>query len=176
MKSKTPYITSEGIVDYKDEPLQQAEGVYLPMAAFITAYSRERIVSAFQKLKNDYLSGKSKIIPIYTDTDSLHCLSEDFSLPEGLEIDPTELGEFKVEGYFRKAKFLRQKSYMEEFRKPNETEFKNKITVAGMPESCYDEVTFDNFKIGTTYHGKRQAERVPGGVIHSNVDFTLKKL
>lgn len=176
IKSKTPFISDDGIVDYKDEPLKKAEGVYLPMAAFITSYSRERIVTAFQKLKNDYLSGKSKIIPVYTDTDSLHCLSDDFSLPEGIDINATEIGKFKVEGYFKKAKFLRQKCYMEEFRKPGDTEYKNKITVSGMPESCYEEVTFENFKIGTTYHGKRQAERVPGGVIHSHVDFTIKKL
>lgn len=176
VKSKHPYLTKKGLVEYKDDTPKFHDGVYLPMATFITSYSRERIVSAFQQLKNDYLSGKSNIIPVYTDTDSLHCISEDFSLPESLEIDDTEIGKFKLEGVFKKAKFIRQKCYMEEFKEKGSEDFKKKITVAGMPESCYDQVTFENFKIGTTYHGKLVPERVPGGVILKDEVFTIKKL
>ena len=176
VKSKEPYLTEDGIIDYKDSLPKQIDGVYLPMAAFITSYSRQRIVNAFQKLKNDFISGKSKIEPFYTDTDSLWCLSEDFSLPEGLDIDDTDIGKFKLDGIFRKAKFLRQKCYMADYKSRNDEEFKKKITVAGMPESCYDQVTFENFKIGTTYCGKLSPQRVPGGVILGDVDFTIKKL
>lgn len=176
VKSKVPYLNKEGVIHYKDDIPKQIDGVYLPMATFITSYSRQRIINAFQKLKDDYVSGKSKIRPIYTDTDSLHVLSEDFSIPEGLDIDDTEIGKFKVEGYFKKAKFLRQKCYMEDFKPKGEEEFRKKITVAGMPESCYEQVTFENFKIGTTYHGKLAPQRVPGGIILGDIDFTIKKL
>lgn len=176
VKSKIPYINKDGVVNYKDDTLKQIEGVYLPMATFITSYSRKRIIEAFQKLKDDYVSGKSKIRPVYTDTDSLHILSEDFSIPEWLDIDDTEIGKFKIEGHFKKAKFLRQKCYMEEFRPKGEEEFKKKITVAGMPESCYDQVNFKNFKVGATYHGKLAPERVPGGVVLGDIDFTIKEL
>ena len=65
---------------------------------------------------------------------------------------------------------------MAEFKPKGATEFKNKITVAGMPESCYDQVTFENFKIGTTYHGKLAPQRVPGGVILESIDFSIQKL
>lgn len=176
VKSKIPYLTEEGLIQYKDDIPKQIDGVYLPMATFITSYSRQRIINAFQSLKDDYIAGKSHIIPVYTDTDSLWCISEDFALPESLDIHDTEIGKFKLEGVFRKAKFLRQKCYMAEFKPKGATEFKNKITVAGMPESCYDQVTFSNFKIGTTYHGKLAPQRVPGGVILDSIDFSIKKL
>ena len=176
VKSKIPYLTKEGVIEYKDDIPKQIDGVYLPMATFITSYSRERIIRAFQKIKDDYLSGKSTIRPVYTDTDSLWCISDDFSLPEGLDIDDTEIGKFKLEGIFRKAKFIRQKCYMADFKPKEKDDFKMKITVAGMPESCYDQVTFDNFKVGTTYHGKLAPQRVPGGVILGDIDFTIKKL
>lgn len=175
IKSKIPYLENSGVVNYKDAIPQVKDGIYIAMASFITSYSRERIINAFQKLKDDYNSGKSKIRPIYTDTDSLHCLSEDYSLPEGLEISETELGKFKVEGIFRKAKFLRQKCYIEEIKKPNEEEFKMKITVAGMPEECHKDVTFNNFKIGANYKGKLAPVRVPGGVVLGTIDYTIKK-
>lgn len=176
VKSKIPHLSKTGVIEYKDDFPKQIDGVYLPMATFITSYSRERIITAFQKLKDDYKSGKSNIIPVYTDTDSLWCISEDFSLPESLDIDDTEIGKFKLEGIFRKAKFIRQKCYMAEFKPKGEEEFKRKITVAGMPESCYDQVTFENFKVGTTYHGKLAPQRVPGGVILGDIDFTIKEL
>lgn len=176
VKSKIPYLGSDGVVNYKDDVPKAIDGVYLAMATFITSYSRERIINAIQKVKDNYNSGKSKIRFVYADTDSLHCISEDFSIPDGLDIDDTEIGKFKVEGTFRKAKFLRQKCYMEEFKPSGEKEFRRKITVSGMPESCYDSVTFDNFKIGANYKGKLQPIRVPGGVILGDIDFTIKKI
>ena len=176
VKSKVPYLSKDGVVNYKDGLLKEIDGVYLPMATFITAYSRKKIIEAFQKMKDDYISGKSKARPIYTDTDSIWFLSEDFSIPEWLDINDTELGKFKVEGIFRKAKFLRQKCYMAEFKPTGKEEFENKITVAGMPESCYEQVTFENFKIGAKYHGKLAPQRVPGGVILGDIDFTIKEV
>ena len=175
VKSKIPYLDEQGVVCYKDGATEVIDGVYLATASFITSYSRQRIINAIQKVKDDYNKGKSNIRFVYADTDSLHCLSEDFSIPEGLDIDDTELGKFKVEAIFRKAKFLRQKCYIEEMKEPSEDEFRMKITVAGMPEACYESVTFENFKIGTTYKGSLKPIRVPGGVILGDVDYTLKE-
>ena len=128
---------------------------------------------------DNYASGKSKIQFVYADTDSLHCISPDFELPEGLDIDDTKLGAWKYESKFNTAKFLRQKCYIENSTEDIENEnpdFEMKITVAGMPKGCYSEVTFDNFKIGASYTGKKQPKIVKGGVILKDVDFTIKKL
>lgn len=181
IKSKVPYLMENGVVNYKDDVLREIDGVYLPMATFITSYSRQRIINAFQKLKDDYISGKSKAIPIYTDTDSCHVFlngedEETFLKNCGLEINDTDIGKFKIEGRFRKAKFIRSKCYMQDFKGKGEEEYRKKITVAGMPESCYDQVTFENFKIGTTYKGRLAPVRVPGGVILGDIDFTIKKI
>lgn len=180
-KSKIPYLDEKtGIIEYKDSHPEEIQGVYLALASFVTAYSRQRIIDAFQKVKDAHNQGKTKAEVFYTDTDSLHIElnGEDestFLKNCGLEIDELELGKFKVENRFQRGKYLRGKCYIQEIKEPDQRESKMKITVAGMPESCYDQVTFENFKFGTTYHGKNAPVRVPGGVILDKVDFTLKK-
>lgn len=64
------------------------------------------------------------------------------------EIDDYELGKWKHEAKATKGKFIRQKCYLEEI------DDKIKITCAGMPSSCYDFVTWENFKTGFKCGGK----------------------
>lgn len=177
-RSKSPYMDADGVVKYKDTAPVEKEGVYVPMASFITSYARYRMITALQRTSDDYRSGKSKIRPCYCDTDSLHCLSEDFTLPEWLDVDKSRLGAWKFESKFMRAKFLRQKCYIEmsseDVQNP-EPDYKLKVTVAGMPSECYEQVNFQNFKIGASYTGKKLPERVPGGVILKNIDFTIKR-
>ena len=177
-RSKIPELTSEGFVRYKDSAPEEKDGIYIAMASFITSYGRQKTITSFQTLLDNYNSGKSEVIPIYCDTDSLHCFSPDFEIPEGLEIHDTKLGAWKIEGVFNKAKFLRPKCYIENFTddfSSSDPEFKLKVTVAGMPEDCADQVNFKNFKIGATYTNKKQPEIVKGGVILKDIDFTIQK-
>ena len=177
-RSKKPYMDDEGVVRYKDTKPEEKEGVYVPMASFITSYARSRMVKALQRAEDEYRSGKSKIRPCYCDTDSLHCLSEDFSLPEWLDIDKNRLGAWKFESKFKRGKFLRQKCYIEDSTEDVYAEnpkYEMKVTVAGMPSECYDQVTFRNFKIGAQYKGKKLPQRVKGGVILRSIDFTIKR-
>lgn len=174
----------------------EKEGIYIAMACFITAYSRLKTISSAQKITDDYNAGKSKIQFVYADTDSLHCVSPDHSLPESLDIHPTKLGAWDHEATAVKAKFLRQKCYMENhiisekeynkamadpdtekslYFKEGDNYIFTKITVAGMPEGCYKHVTFDNFKIGASYPGKLAHRTVLGGVVLEDIDFTIKK-
>lgn len=175
-KTKIPYLNKKGVITFKDGIPKKRDGVYIPIATFITSYARKRIITAAQKIQDDYNAGKSKIQFVYADTDSLHLLSPDYELPECLNINQTEMGAFKHEGNFRQAKFLRQKCYIEELSKPNKEEYNLKVTVAGMPEECYQYVNFTNFKIGAKYKGKLEPQRVPGGVVLGEVDFTIKKI
>ena len=177
-KSKAPYLDSDGVVKYKDMAPEEKEGVYLPMASFITSFARQRMINALQRATDDYRSGRSNIRPCYCDTDSLHCISEDFTLPDWLEIDKSKLGAWKFESKFTRGKFLRQKCYIEmsseDVYNP-EPEYKLKVTVAGMPSECYEQVNFRNFKIGASYTGKKLPQRVKGGVILRSIDFTIKR-
>ncbi len=194
IKSKIPYLGEDDIIHYKDSDVEYRDGVYIAMASFITSYARLKTITAAQVVMDNYNSGKSKIQFVYADTDSLHCISPDFSLPEGLDIDSTKLGAWDFESKFKRAKFLRQKCYIEDeiikeekyeegikgsnkflFSKDDNGFYKLKITVAGMPKGCYEYVTFNNFKIGASYNGKKQPKMVKGGVVLSDIDFTIKE-
>lgn len=196
IKSKIPYLGEDGIIHFKDSKEEERDGVYVAMASFITSYARLKTISAAQKITDNYNTGKSNIQFVYADTDSLHCYSPDFKLPEGLDIDSTKLGAWDHESTFVKAKFLRQKCYIEKELISEESYFKGiqkedsflyskdlkknefyklKITVAGMPKGCYQEVNFNNFKIGASYKGKKQPKNVKGGVILTDIDFSIKR-
>ena len=177
VKSKIPYLAEDDTVHYYDAEPEEKNGIYIAMASFITAYAREKTISSAQTIMDNYNSGKSNIQFVYADTDSLHCVSPDFELPEGLEIDDTKLGAWKYEGKFIKGKYLRQKCYIEQITEDIESdnpEYELKVTVAGMPKQCHSQVTFRNFKIGASYTGKVQPKIVPGGCVLNEVEFTIK--
>lgn len=176
-RSKVPYMDGD-VVAYKDTEPEQTDGVYVALSSFVTSYAREKTIRAAQQICDDYAAGRSKIQFCYADTDSLHCVSEDHSLPEGLHIDPYELGAWKYESRFDRAKFLRAKCYIENSTEKvdnPDAEYKLKVTVAGMPEECHDQVTFSNFRIGAQYSGKKTPKIVPGGVVLTSIDFTIKR-
>ena len=179
--NKVPYYQDGQVKYYYSNP-QSKKGVYIAVASFVTSYARRVTITSAQKITDDYNAGKSDIQFVYADTDSLHCSSPGFKLPEGLDIDPYKLGAWKYESKFYSedgngAKYLRQKCYIENFTEdidnPN-PEYHLKITVAGMPEECYDQVTFDNFEIGANYYGKKQPKTVPGGTVLVEGTFTIK--
>ena len=177
--SKIPYLSDDNQIHYKDGETEYKDGIYIAMASFITSYARRKTITSAQRIMDNYNKGLSKIQFVYADTDSLHCISPDFELPEGLDIDPTKLGAWKYESKFNKAKFLRQKCYIENSTEDIENDNPNyelKITVAGMPKDCHEFVNFNNFKIGASFKGKKQPKIVPGGVVLSEIDFTIKKV
>ncbi len=57
-------------------------------------------------------------------------------------------GKWKHESTFTKARFIRSKTYLEEING------EIKITCAGLPPSCYDFVSWENFKTGFKCKGK----------------------
>lgn len=199
VKSKIPYLGEDDIVHYYDDEEKEKDGVYVALASFITSYARRKTIKAFQKVMDDYNTKKSKAEPVYADTDSLHIAlnGEDidtFLKNSGLDVDPTKLGAWDFESKFNKAKFLRQKCYIENeiieesdyikgikgeqaylYSKDDKGFYKLKITVAGMPKTCYQYVNFRNFKIGAYYKGKKQPKIVRGGVVLKEIDFTIKK-
>ena len=168
VQSKIPYLEND-IVKYKLGEKGTKEGVYLPMGCFITAYARDRTVRTSQSIK-DYSIKKYGIdMYCYSDTDSIHTVLPIEELKQFCEIDDVELGKWKHESHFTRAKFIRQKTYLEEIN--GEVQ----ITCAGLPQRCYDQVTWENFKEGLKVDGKLTFTHVKGGVILKETEFTIKE-
>lgn len=140
--SKYPILKEDEIIGYKLGKEEEKAGVYLPMACFITAYAREKTIRTSQAIKSYSIEKYGKDLYCYSDTDSIHCLLPIEEITKFCEIDDVELGKWKHESTFTRAKFVRQKTYLEEI------DGEIKITCAGMPQSCYKYVEWDKFKQG----------------------------
>lgn len=168
VQSKIPYLEND-IVKYKLGEKGTKDGVYLPMGAFITAYARDKTIRTSQAIK-DYSIKKYGIdMYCYSDTDSIHTILPIEELKQFCEIDDVELGKWAYESHFTRAKFIRQKTYLEEI------DGEINITCAGLPARCYDQVTWENFKEGLKVDGKLTFHHVRGGVILKETEFTLKE-
>lgn len=168
VQEKIPYLEGD-IVKYKLGEKETKEGVYLPMGAFITAYARDKTIRTSQAIK-DYSIKKYGIdMYCYSDTDSIHTILPIEELKMFCEIDDVELGKWAHESHFTRAKFIRQKTYLEEINGEIQ------ITCAGLPQRCYDQVTWDNFKEGLKVDGKLTFTHVKGGVILKETEFTIKE-
>lgn len=155
--NKIPFLKPDGSIGYALGDPDTRKPLYIPIGSFITAWARDTTIRAAQKIYPRFL---------YADTDSLHLIGTD--TPENLDISPTRLGAWKLESTFTRAKFLRAKTYIEEING------NLKVTCAGLPESLHDQVTFDNFVKAANYHGKLKPNHVPGGIVLSETDFTIR--
>lgn len=168
VQSKIPFLTEDDVVHYELSEEEQKEGLYLPIASFITAYAREKTIRTSQAIKTYSLEKYGQDMYIYSDTDSIHTMLPIEELKAFCDIDDVRLGAWKNEGFAKRAKFIRQKSYIEEIDGNIE------ITCAGMPKTCYKFVTWDNFKTGFTCGGKLTFKHIKGGVKLVETEFTIK--
>lgn len=156
-RKKIAELDEDEIVRYKLDGPEERDPVYTAMGCFITAYAREKTIRSGQSVYDRF---------IYADTDSLHLVGHE--IPENLDVHPTKLGAWKHEGTFTDSMFIRAKTYMET------TEEGTKVTCAGMPDNVKEQVTYDNFKSGSTFEGKLMPKRCKGGVVLVETTFTIK--
>lgn len=156
VQSKIPWYDN-GVIKYKLGEKETRDPIYIPVGTFITAWARYKTISSAQKVYDRF---------VYADTDSLHLIGTE--IPDMLEVDPVKLGAWKHESTFKKARFIRQKSYIEEI------DGVLNITCAGMPDRCYQFVTWDNFHTGMSYAGKLGMTHVNGGIVLKDIPFSIK--
>lgn len=156
VQSKLPWYDN-GVIKYKLGEKETREPIYIPVGTFITAWARYKTISSAQMVYDRF---------VYADTDSLHLVGTE--IPDKLEVDPVKLGAWKHESTFTRARFIRQKSYIEEIGGVLN------ITCAGMPDRCYQYVTWDNFHTGATYAGKLGMAHVNGGIVLKGIPFSIK--
>lgn len=155
--NKEPYLDEKGVVRYRLCKYEMVDPIYIPVAAFITAYARERTIKSAQAVYDRF---------IYADTDSLHLIGTE--IPKGLEVDPYKLGAWKHESTFTKARFIRAKSYIEFINGENH------ITCAGLPKSGINTIKFNDFKKGYIYTKSLKSKSVKGGIILKESTFEIK--
>ncbi len=181
VRSKYPYLNEDGVVCYAMYPPERRDGIYIPVASFITSYARRKTISTSQAIKDYTLSKYNIDYYIYSDTDSIHLLDiDEKELSSFVDVDDYKLGAWKLESSFKKGKYIRQKCYIE-----LGYDDKLNVTVAGLPKKLAPLVTFDNFKVGFTTEdftdeetketGKKLTfKHVKGGVLLVDTDFTIK--
>lgn len=154
---KSPLISEDEILGYGDIKEQEVKSVYTPVAAFMTAYGREILINTIRANRER---------AAYGDTDSLHLLG--LEPPKGIKIDDYELGAWKVEHEFTKAKYIKSKTYIIE-------DVNGKLIkhIAGMPEDDMEQITFENFGLGSVYT-KYVKQKVAGGAVLMAKDHEIK--
>ena len=181
VRSAIPYLGEDGVVHYHKTEYEERDSIYVPIGAFITAIARNKTIRSAQSVYDRYL---------YSDTDSIHIKGTD--IPDCLDVDDYRLGAWKCESKFERARFIRQKCYIEdeiiseeeynskmlEFpylcRKTENRYRFMKVTVAGLPAGGYKYVTWDNFRGGAKYGGKLQPKRVAGGTVLNPTTYEIK--
>lgn len=128
-----PVINEHGTLSYKRYKGEERRVGYIPIAAFITAWSRKLLIEAI-------LANYDRFV--YCDTDSLYLLGQE--LPN-IPIHKSLYGYFKIEHYITKAKFLGCKRYMYHTEDFSEDANETIIKCCGAPASVTSQITFDNF-------------------------------
>lgn len=93
-----PYLDENNVLKIKGTQVS-SDGVYIPIGAYITSYAKNVTIRAAQKNYDIFC---------YADTDSIHCLNTANDIDTG-----KELGQWDHETSFDRARFVRQKTYIE---------------------------------------------------------------
>ena len=178
---KLPYFNEEGIVKFTNELADDRESIYTAISSFTTAYARNKTIRSAQCNYNRFY---------YADTDSIHLSGlEQPQENELFQIHDSELGKWKCEMVFHKAKYVRAKTYLESpymkdgkiLENPkylDESCIKSdepEVKCAGMPDNCKKEVTYENFKCGSIYEGKLMPKVIKGGVVLRETTYQIKE-
>lgn len=154
---KRPYLKADGSTGYALCDTEYRDPVYTPMGAFITAWARQDIITNAQALGDRFA---------YADTDSLHVVGTEPVTT--LDVHPTDLGKWALEGEFTRARYIRSKTYLEEIGGELE------VKCAGCPKDLTGQITFANFEKGLTLWGKLRPRHVMGGIVLEPGPYSIK--
>lgn len=168
---------------------------YIPVGAAITSYARNFTIIAAQKNYHKNARGF-----IYADTDSIHCdLNADEV--EGITIHDKNFCCWKLESFWDKAIFVRQKTYIEHVTHVDGEKIDlpyYDVKCAGMPSRCKDlflcslqtkklddlndeEKNFvsvkrelTDFKVGLKVPSKLLPKRIKGGIVLTPTTYEMR--
>lgn len=193
---KIPVVTENGNVRYitKAED-KKRKTVYIPVAAWTTAYGRNKTIRTSQFIRDWSMKNKGYDAYVYSDTDSIKALITEEDLEElkaYIDIDDSKLGYWAKEENFTRIKCIRQKCYI--------TEVDGIVhpTISGLPKTLSPIINFENFKRGFTTAGMTEEDlfriarqnnatdeeleslqfkntytHCDGGIVFARTDFTI---
>ena len=173
---KIPYINSKDVLGFEMVEENEKKLVHIAIGSAITSYSRAFVINAAQQ--NYY--GVDKDGFIYADTDSIHC-SGDPKTIKGVRIHPTDFCAWKLESYWDKAIFVRQKTYIEHVTHSDGEPIKPyyNIRYAGMSDTAKEEFinnhVMEDFKEGLQLSHMLKPVRMRGGIVLVNKGYKMKK-
>lgn len=175
---KHPYLKDDDTVGYELNEKELREPVYTAMGVFITAWGRDMTIRTAQKCYHRFG---------YADTDSIHIVGTE--IPNEIKdlIDDKKLGYWAHESTFTRARWVRQKTYIEEvevteekykeeanYYKRDGKYYHLEVKCAGMPDKVKEKVTWDNFHVGFKEWGKLRPKHVKGGIVLEDGTFEMK--
>lgn len=187
------HISDEGCVESLKTHLGSSDTVYMPLAAFVTAWGRDKLLRAIDELMHQ--EGDNFL---YCDTDSVHM--KGYQIPDSITVDNTKFGCWKIEFEFKRARYIHSKCYIEEGWKLNKNhkriyKFKNnkygitkEIKCCGLPNkvnkiidgkpirlNTRDLISFNDFVKGAVFKNmKLKKKNVNGGCYLEDGDFTIR--
>lgn len=178
---KLPYLDEQGIISFVGEAGNPREAIYTPIASFTTAWARNKTIRSAQCNYDRFY---------YADTDSIHLSGvEPPKENELFHIHDSDLGKWKCEMVFHRAKYVRAKTYLESpylkdgkvVENPSELDGtciksdEPEVKCAGMPDKCKSMVSYDNFNYGAEFEGKLMPKRIKGGVVLRETTYQIKE-
>jgi hypothetical protein len=155
----------DGKIEFEGVISESKRDYYLPIAIFITAHARKRLIETIQAERRGF---------VYGDTDSIHALKRHFI--GDIDIDPKRLGAWKNEGEAIRSIFISNKQYLKEkvsYDYGVPTHYIER-KIASMSKTSHHKVNFDNAYQGSVIKGgKKNKKHVIGGYIIVDGDFTF---
>lgn len=196
---KYAFVREDNSIGFMPVKAEDKKVGYIPIGSAITSYARNFTIRTAQQ--NFYGADKKGFI--YADTDSIHC---DISPTElkGVKVHSTDFCCWKLESYWDRAIFTRQKTYIEHITHEDGERIDNpyyNIKCAGMPDKCkklfnmslegytqdeYNELNeteqefvkvkreLTDFKVGLKVPSKLLPKRIQGGVVLKDTTYEMR--
>lgn len=90
-RAKFHICGEDNIIHYRLSEKEEKDGLYLPIACFVTAYAREKTIRTSQAIKDYSIKKYGKDLYVYSDTDSIHTMLNIEELKQFCDIDDVKL-------------------------------------------------------------------------------------
>lgn len=173
---KEPVKMDDDIVHFENFRKEDRRPVYVATSAFTTAYGRGHLLRTAQKIKDWSMKKYGQDLYVYSDTDSITVRlinrEEDIAdLKQIIDIHKYKLGAWKIEDEFKRAKFLRGKTYIKEHYDGTLD-----VTIAGFPKNLAPLLNFENFERGFSTKNMTLADMVELARKNGATEDQIKKL